>query len=250
MSPSDFFLSNTKTLLDAIQSDEKASISAAAALIRDQIAANRLVHVFGVSGHSVIGGEEFFWRAGGLACVSPVFDLSLMLSGGGEKSTMLERVPGVGDKVVRSLHLGPQDLLVIASIYGMNAATIDAALEAKKAGAKIIAITSRHHASSTPANFVARHPSGQNLHDLADVTIDNHVPHGDTIVGIPGQPQKVGAVSTMLVSFCVQSLVIETVRQCAEAGLEAPVWQSANTVGGDAANERHFRNYAHRIKAL
>lgn len=97
---------------------------------------------------------------------------------------------------------------------------------------------------------MARHPSGHNLHDLADVTIDNHVPHGDTIVTIPGQPQKVGPVSTILVSFCIQSLVIETVRQCAEAGLEAPVWQSANTVGGDTANERHFHNYAHRIKAL
>jgi len=250
MTPSDFFLSNTKTLLDAIQSDEAPNIAAAAALIRDQIAANRLVHVFGVSGHSVIGGEEFFWRAGGLACVSPVFDPSLMLSGGGEKSTMLERVPGLGDKVVRSLHLGPQDLIVIASIYGMNAATIDAALEARAAGAKIIALTSRQHALNTPPDFVARHPSRKNLHELADVTVDNHVPHGDTIVAIPGQPQKVGAVSTMLVSFCIQLLVIETVRQCAEAGLEAPVWQSANTLGGDAANERHFRNYAQRIKAL
>lgn len=250
MNPSDFFLSRIKQLLDTIHSGEAGPIADAAALIRRQIAANRLVHVFGVSGHSVIGSEEFFWRAGGLACICPVFDLSLMLSGGGEKSTLLERVPGVGDKVVRSLHLGPDDVLVITSIYGMNAATIDAAAEAKKAGAQIIAITSRQHAERTPADFVARHPSGRNLHDLADVTIDNHVPHGDTIVAIPGQPQTVGAVSTMLVSFCVQSLVIETVRQCAAAGLEAPVWQSANTVGGDAANERHFRNYAHRIKAL
>ena len=89
----------------------------------------------------------------------------------------------------------------------------------------------------TPADFVARHPSGKNLSDIADVTIDNHVPHGDTVMKVEGQPQTVGAVSTMLVSFCVQWLVMETVERCAALGLVAPVWQSANTVGGDGAND-------------
>jgi uncharacterized phosphosugar-binding protein len=237
-------------LLNDLQRDEVENVNAAAGLMVEQIRSDGLIHVFGVSGHSVIGCEEFFWRAGGLCNVNPLFDLSLMLSGGGFKSTMLERVPGIGDKVISSALLQEGDLLVITSIYGMNAATIDAALEAKHRGAKIIAITSADHARRTPADFVARHPSKKNLFELADVVIDNHVPHGDTVVEVPGCRQPVGAVSTILVSSCIQWLVIETTRLCAESGIEAPVWQSANTVGGDERNAAYLEKFRARIKAL
>lgn len=247
--PTEYFRSVTD-LLGALQRDEAENIGKAANLLVEQIKTDRLIHVFGVSGHSVIGCEDFFWRAGGLCHVNPLFDLSLMLSGGGLKSTRLERVPGVGDKVVSAAMLEEGDVLLITSIYGMNAATIDAALEAKKRGVKIIAMTSADHARKTPRDFVARHPSGQNLFELADVVIDNHVPHGDTIVQIPGLAQSVGAVSTILVSACVQWLVMETARLGTEAGIEVPVWQSANTVGGDERNSRYLEKFVPRVKAL
>ncbi len=248
-SPLEFF-ANVNRLLDELQRDEAHSVESAARLLIEQIRADRLIYVFGVSGHSVIGCEEFFWRAGGLCQVSPLFDLSLMLSGGGLKSTMLERVPGVGDKVISAAMLGDGDLLVITSIYGMNAATIDAAIEAKKRGVTIIAITSAEHARMTPRDFVARHPSKHNLFELADVVIDNHVPHGDTIVQVSGCPQAVGAVSTILVSACIQWLVMETVRLGVEAGVDVPVWQSANTVGGDDRNAAYLDKYGPRVNAL
>ncbi|MEI8309183.1 MAG: SIS domain-containing protein [Verrucomicrobiota bacterium] len=244
------FFSAVHQLIDQLHADEGANISLAAGILKSQIAQGRLIHVFGVSGHSVIGCEEFFWRAGGLACISPIFDLSLNLSGGGLKSTALERVPGVGDKAVKVLNLDDEDVLIITSIYGMNAATIDAALEAKSRGVKIIAITSKRHAEQTPRDFVARHPSGKNLADIADVTIDNHVPHGDCLIQRPGYDQKVGPGSTILVSCCVQWLVIETLRQCEEAGIQPPVWCSANMPGGDQLNHDLIGSYAKRIKAL
>lgn len=244
------YFSRINDLLSELQRDEPENIALAAKLLVDQIRADRLIHIFGVSGHSVIGCEDFFWRAGGLCNVSPLFDISLMLSGGGLKSTKLERVPGVGDKVISAAMLGDGDLLIITSIYGMNAATIDAALEAKQRGVKIIAITSADHARKTPPDFVARHPSKQNLFELADVVIDNHVPHGDTIVQVPGCTQAVGAVSTILVSACVQWLVMETARLGAETGVEVPLWQSANTVGGDERNAASLEKFSPRVKAL
>jgi uncharacterized phosphosugar-binding protein len=247
--PAGYFLRISELLSD-LQRDEAQNITLAARLFVDQIRADRLIHIFGVSGHSVIGCEDFFYRAGGLCNVSPLFDSSLMLSGGGLKSTMLERVPGVGDKVISAAMLGEGDLLVITSIYGMNAATIDAALEARRRGVKIIAITSADHARNTPADFVARHPSKKNLFEIADVVIDNHVPHGDTIVQVPGCPQSVGAVSTILVSACVQWLVMETARLGAESGVEVPVWQSANTVGGDERNAAYLAKFTPRVRAL
>ena len=246
----DGYFGRVHQLLTDLREKEAASIHQAAALLKRQIENGRLIYVFGVGGHSVIGCEEFFWRAGGLANVSPMFDASLLLSGGGRKSTMLERVPGIGDKVVTAHDLNEEDLLIITSIYGMNAATIDAALEAKRRKVPLIAITSVAHARSTPPDFAARHPSKKNLFELADVVIDNHVPPGDTIARIDGVEQSVGAVSTILVSSCIQWLVIETSRQCSDAGIEVPVWQSANTVGGDEKNAYYMKSYSSRIKAL
>lgn len=249
-SPIEAYFDRIHQLLKDLRSDESGSIGRAADLLQAQIARDRPIFVFGAGGHSVIGTEEMFWRAGGLACVSPLFDASLLLSGGGRKSTMLERVPGIGDKVVAASDLAAGDVLIITSIYGMNAATIDAALEAKGRGAALIAITSIDHARNTPADFPARHPSRTNLFELADVTIDNHVPHGDVLVEIEGCSQKTGASSTILVSACVQWLVLETVARCQAAGILAPVWQSANTPGGDTANASYLDRFSSRIKAL
>jgi uncharacterized phosphosugar-binding protein len=244
------FFGQTALLLENLQRDEAENIMKAATLFRRQIQEDRLIHVFGVGGHSAIGAEEMFWRAGGLANVSPLFDASLLLAAGGRKSTMLERVSGIGDKVVAAAELGKGDLLVITSIYGMNAATIDAALEARSRGVTLIAITSVDHARKTPRDFPARHPSGQNLFELADVVIDNHVPYGDALVQLNGCPQKVGACSTILVSACIQWLIMATVSLCEEAGCQPPIWQSANTVGGDESNLNLMRKYLPRVKAL
>src|SRR5690606_1145244 len=112
----DEYFDRGQQLLKDLRQNETESIAQAAALLKRQIANGRLIHVFGVGGHSVIGSEEFFWRAGGLANVSPLFDASLLLSGGGRKSTMLERVPGIGDKVVAAHDLGEEDVLIITSI--------------------------------------------------------------------------------------------------------------------------------------
>ncbi len=237
-------------LLDSLFRDEEKNILRAANMLAAQIRDDRLIHVFGVGGHSVIGCEEFFCRAGGLACINPIFEASLQLSSGGMKSTMIERLPGVGDKALRSHHLPEGDVLIITSIYGINAASIDAAMEAKRRGMTVIAITSRDHAVKTPPDFVARHPSRRNLFELADVTIDNHVPHGDTIVSDEEWLQKIGASSTILVSACVQWLCLETVRACTGMGIAAPIWQSANTPGGDERNAAAVEKYAARIRML
>ncbi len=239
-----------RLLLDSLFRDEEESINRAAGILAHQIAEDRLIHVFGVSGHSVIGCEEFFWRAGGLASINPLFDASLLLAGGGRKSTMLERVPGIGDKVVAAQNPKPGEVLIITSIYGMNAATIDAALEAKRLGLLLIAITSLDHASKTPLEFAARHPNGCNLSEIADITIDNHVPHGDVLLSLDGLEQKIGASSTILVSACVQWLVGETARQCLELGVKPPVWQSANVPGGDERNSEYLSRFLPRIKTL
>lgn len=236
--------------LQAIVDHEQPNINRAAQLFVDQIRTDRLIHIYGAGGHSYVGSEEFFFRAGGLANISPMFELSLSLAAGGQKSTMLEREEAIGDKIVKAHQLGPDNLLVITSAYGINACTIDAALEAKKRGCRLVGISSREFAENTPKDFVARHSSNQNLGDIADVLIDNHIPHGETIMTIDGYPQKVGGTCNILACFCINWLVAETIDLCLKEGIDPPVWKSANTEGGDEHNRRYLERYTPRVKAL
>lgn len=236
--------------LDAITNSQQDAINQAARMFYEQIKADRLIHVYGVGGHSYVGSEEFFFRAGGLANISPMFEPSLSLAGGGQKSTLLERVENIGDKIVKAHQLGPDDVLVITSAYGINACSIDAALEAKRRGCKVIAISSVAFAEATPRDFLARHSNQKNIGEIADVIIDNHVPHGETLLRLDDYPQKVGGTCNVLGCFCINWLVMEAINLCLKHGVEPPVWKSANTVGGDEHNQQYLENFTPRVKAL
>jgi uncharacterized phosphosugar-binding protein len=244
------YLGAVSTYLDQIVQTQEGNVKAAAQLLKERIAHDKLIYVYGVGGHSYVGSEEFFYRAGGLANISPMFEASLALAGGGQKSTMLERVEGIGDKIVKAFQLTTGDVMIVTSAYGINACSIDAALEARRRGCKVIAITSLDFARNTPRDFRARHSSGQNLYEVADIAIDNKIPHGEVCVELEGFPQKLGGTCNILQCFCVNWLVMETVRACREAGIEPPVWCSANVVGGDEKNQQLLNRYTSRIKAL
>lgn len=244
------YLNSITKRINSIRSTQEDAIQRTAKVLLDQILRDGLIHVFGVGGHSFIGSEEFFYRAGGLANVNPIFDLSLSLAGGGRKSTELERTQNYGDKIVRLHDLQKDDPMIITSAYGINACTIDAALESKRRGCTVIAITSVEFASKTPLNFKARHSSGQNLHDIADIVIDNHIPHGEAILTLDGLAQPVGGTCTLLTAFCIQWLITTTVQICIDHGVEPPVWKSANVEGGDEANKSYMTRFGNRIKYL
>jgi len=53
------------------------------------------------------------------------------------------------------------------------------------------------------------------------------------------------------VDFTIAHLLeIETVRQCIERGITPPVWNSANTPGGDEKNAAYLKKYKPLIKSL
>jgi uncharacterized phosphosugar-binding protein len=243
------YFSAIQDRLERITASQHEAIEAAADAIVKATIEDRLVYVYGAGGHSYIGSEEFFSRAGGLANISPLFEPSLALVGGGRKSTMLERVPGVGDKIV-SAHELRNDLLIITSAYGINSATLDAAMEAQRRGCTVIGISSFAFAEATPPDFPARHPSRQNLHEIADIAIDNHVPHGEAILSIADFDQPVGGTCSVLQCFVINWIVARTAEKLVAANVEPPIWRSYNIAGGDEHNRHLVERYNHRVKAL
>ena len=242
------------TVIDILTKIEKEeeSIKRAAEIMAKSISKDKLIHVIGTGGHSNMGAEEMFWRAGGLIPINAILDAGINLIHGARRTTTIERTPGYGVKVMDAYNIGKtkDEVIIIINACGINTMTIDVALEAKKRGMSTIGITSTTFATQVPDGHPSRHPTNKNLYELVDVFINNYQPIGDAIIEIEGAEQKVGPVSTICNSFAIQLLVIETVKQTLKMGKKPPVWKSANMPGGDEANKKYFNEYIKRIKHL
>lgn len=244
------YFSAVQDLMRRILDEESEALDKAAEMLADQIAADRLVHVFGPGGHSNLATQEVFFRAGGLMHISAILDEGTMLANGALRSMAIERTPGYGKVVIANRGLGETDLLVLVNAYGINAALIDSALEARSRGCTIIGISSAGHAANTAPDHPARHPTKQNLQDVVDLHVDTKVPIGDAVVAVPGIGEKIAAVSTFANAFTLNCLVIRVVAKLKDRGIDPPIWRSGNAPGGDAANARFIDKFRHRVPTL
>lgn len=240
----------TQALMRRILDEEKKPLDQAASRLAAQISANRLIHIYGPGGHSNLAAQEVFFRAGGLMHVSAILDEGTLLSNGALRSMAIERTPGYGKVVIANQRLGSDDLLILVNAYGINAALIDAALEARQRGVFLIGVSSRQHAENTSPDHPARHPTKQNLHDVVDIAIDCKVPIGDAVVSVPGMGENIAAISTFANAFTLNCLVIRAVAKLVERGVTPPVWRSGNAPGGDEANARFIADFQGRVRAL
>ena len=226
------------------------NIHAAAELMADAIANDRLISVYGGGGHTTLCMGEMFFRAGGLCNINPIMETGLSVFNQALKYLELERTVNYGSAIVKYYDLQKDDVLIIFHNIGINPATIDAAMEAKKAGAKIIAVSSSAWQEGMPKDHFIRHPNKKNLFDYADVCIDDYNPVGDCIVNIPGMGTPIAPVSNVVDFTIAHLLEIETCHVCMERGIQPPVWMSANTPEGDAYNAENLKKYKNRIKMM
>ena len=191
-----------------------------------------------------------FFRAGGLCNINPIMETGLSVFNQALKYLELERTVNYGSAIMKYYDLQKDDVLIIFHNIGINPATIDAAMEAKKAGAKIIAVSSSAWQEGMPKDHFIRHPNKKNLFDFADVCIDDYNPVGDCIVNIPGMGTPIAPVSNVVDFTIAHLLEIETCHICMERGIQPPVWMSANTPEGDAYNAENLKKYKNRIKMM
>jgi uncharacterized phosphosugar-binding protein len=119
------------------------------------------------------------------------------------------------------------------------------AREMKARGVKVIAITNlRQSRDATP-----RHPSGQRLFELAEVTIDNCAPAGDALVSLSGLDSRIGATSTVAGATIINSIMIVAVTELISRGERVPILPSANLEGVTEEMLRQMlRPYRKRIR--
>ena len=204
--------------------------------VADVIFRDGIVHVFGC-GHSHLAALDTFYRAGGLACVSPVLDEDLMLHDGAAKSSRMEKMSGIAAEVYRRHDVKAGDLFVVISASGKNAAPVEMLRAAKADGVKTVAISSS-----------AYRAHGAVLLDEADIPIDCKVPHGDAVIEVGAA--KMGGLSTYASLFILNSILIEGAQKALARGVTPPIYVSGNVEGGTARNVVLEARYFGRIKRL
>lgn len=191
------------------------------------------------SGHSHTVAEELYGRAGTLAFTVPILTPELTLTDHPTKSTYIERLEGYASILAELYHISKGDVVLIASNSGRNPYPVELALEAKKLGAYVIAITNLKHTSQV----TSRHSSNKRLFEIVDIVIDNCGEAGDSALPIGDNGLMICPTSSMVNAFICQSINAGVCEYFLENNHEIEVFVSANIDGGNEKNVRYFDEY-------
>jgi uncharacterized phosphosugar-binding protein len=241
-------------ILERIEQTQMETIQRVALMCADCIEADGLVHLFG-SGHSRMAVEEIFPRYGSFPGFHPIVELSLtyhnpVVGANGQRQAMfIERTEGLGQVILRNFEFGPNDLMMVFSTGGTGAVAVDVALEARRLGMPVIAVTSLAHSRASRPG----HSSGRRLFEVADIVLDNCAVEGDAMVPIPGLNTPVGPGSTIGNTALVNALKCEVARLLTERGHPPLVLTSATFVGEEESRrlfDAAYDDYRRRVRRL
>lgn len=230
------YLNEIVNVLQRIEAEEADALAAAAKMAADTIKNGGLIFTFGC-GHSHLPGLDAFYRAGGLANVSPMLDTDLMLHNGAAKSSRMEKMSGIAQEIFRRYTLTERDMLFIFSASGKNQVPVEMAQAAAAAGVRTVGVSSSSY-----------YDRGGKLHEYVDVAIDCKVPYGDACV--PVGEVAMGGLSTATNCFILNSCLIEGAKLALEAGAKPPIYISGNIEGGRDHNVVLENEYLGRVKHL
>ncbi len=222
--------------LSRIEAEESEKLKRVSAMVADVIVNDGLIFVFGC-GHSHLPGLDTFYRAGGLANVSPMLDTDLMLHNGGAKSSRMEKMSGIANEVFRRYVPTEKDMIFIFSASGKNQVPVEMADAAKAAGIRSVGVSSS-----------AYFDRGGRLHERVDVAIDCKVPYGDACIDVGDA--KMGGLSTSAACFILNTCLINGAKLALERGAKPPIYLSGNVDGGREHNIVLENLYLGRVKHL
>ena len=230
------YLSKITKTLERIETEESEKLSEATRLVADTIKRDGLIFTFGC-GHSHLPGLDAFYRAGGLANVSPMLDTDLMLHNGAAKSSRMEKMSGIAPEIFRRYTPSEKDIIFVFSASGKNQVPVEMADEARAAGVKCIGISSMEYSER-----------GGRLHEHVDIAIDCKVPYGDACMQV-GEA-TMGGLSTYTACFILSSCLINGAKLALSEGVKPPVYLSGNVEGGREHNVVLENLYMGRVKHL
>jgi len=245
------YISEVNRIISDIQAEEMDKIEEVSQLFAKTIGNDFLVHTYG-SGHSRMAVEEVFPRYGSYPGFHTIVELSMtfhnqVVGANGQRQAMyIENVEGLAEQILKNFVIKDNDCFLLFSTTGVGSVVVEMALEAKKRGLKVVAVTSVTNGMNTPA----KHSSGKKLIDVADIIIDNHVPLGDAAVQIDNLKYRVSPVSTIANTLIVNLFKARTAELLTEAGHPPLVLTSSHYIGKEASKqvfEDSYNDYRRRV---
>lgn len=231
-----------ETLREAFAQHE--ALEKAARAIKDAWRAGKMVYAFG-TGHAHMLSLEGFYRAGGPARMYPILKEELMLHRSASESSAYERKEGYAASLLAEYPVQQGDCLIVFSNSGRNAVPVEMAVEAKKRGLTVIAMTSlKHSRACAPRNKL-----NLRLFEAADIVLDNCGCPGDAAVQT-ADGRMIGATSTVVCAALWQAILCRADALLLEEGVQPETFASANVDGGDQINQRLIEKYKGVIKCL
>lgn len=234
------YFDEIRRILAIVEKEENETMEKVVELLSEAILNKHAIFTFGAS-HAGILSEELYYRAGGLLITNPIFGKEIMLDNTPITLTsQMERLVGYGSILACKTPFKAGDVLIAHSVSGRNPVTIELAIEAKKKGVIVIALTNLAYSQTV----TSRHPSNLNLYQVCDLVIDNHGAVGDACISIQGLQQKVSPTSTVIGATILNSIIAKTTQVLIEKGLShPPIFYSANLDGGDSLNDAIYEEY-------
>jgi uncharacterized phosphosugar-binding protein len=210
------------SLLESALIRNEAVLEQVSAAIATAIERGGEVYAFG-AGHSLSLVSEMHRRAGSLKVVRPIWNAELTSRQDEEAAGRLESAAGYYAKLTGNLAWGPGDLCWVISNSGRNALVVELALEAKRRGVAVIALTSVEHCTSVPpASGLPR------LLEIADYVLDNAGRLGDASLDLPGLAEAMAPTSTITGAALIHAAWAGVAEKLVAAGHVPDVWGSAN----------------------
>ena len=248
------WLKNARTVMDKIETTQTENIRKAAEVMAESIAVGRWVHTFGC-GHATLPIEEMYPRIGGFVGFHPMIEIPLSFfthivgEMGVHQFVFLEKVEGYGKEIMKSYTFDPRDTMWIFSHSGINNVNIDIALEAKKIGMKVVALSSATEYKNVPT----RHSSGKKIFEIADIVVDTCVPARDASIPLKNHKDCIGPISTMAFVTCVWMIITTIAEILVDKGIKLYIHPSHNVPGDTTAHDRlheALKEYKRRIAGI
>lgn len=219
------YYSAVEELQRTIRETQGGVMSEAAAACSKAIAAGHTIHLFD-TGHII--DSEIKNRAGGFNFIRS-FKYNLVVDSIARIQKDLEAdkersMEGLAKFGLRAGNVYPGDVLFIGSVSGTSINVVDLAIEARKMGVIVIALTSVVYSKQLDP----KHSSGHKLYEINDILIDNCAPFGDAMLPIDGIEKPFIPASGLSAAYIMWSVMAELMENLLALGLKPGILGSVN----------------------
>lgn len=230
------YLATATAMLQAACAQNAPVLRQLGPVIGASLAQGGVLHTFG-SGHSEVIAREIIGRAGGLMCITGLYDPT-----GGFIENMVGYGTRLAERYDRQYGLLPGETIIVISNSGKNSSPIEVALYAKARGLTVVGLTCV--AMSKTAATV--HPDGKKLHEIADYVLDNGGVPGDAITPV-ADGIMAGPTSTLIGATLLNLLSLELIDWLKAGGHPLPILRSQNLPGAIEYNRELAKKYKGRL---